>query len=109
LWRASHDENTYMRDQFKKKQCCFTCKAKRFIVASIVASPKLSGAAIEVLMHGIARSILEVLNIEYTEDTILNILPCKRQLKDGLRSLLALYCMFALQDWTKKMELVLTC
>jgi hypothetical protein len=70
-----------MRDQFKKKQCCFTCKAKRFIVASIVASPKLSGAAIEVLMHGIARSVLEVLNIEYTEDTILNILPCKKTVK----------------------------
>jgi hypothetical protein len=67
-----------MRDQFKKKQCCFTCEAKRFIVASIVASPKLSGAAIEVLMHGVARSVLKVLNIEYTEDTILNILPCKK-------------------------------
>jgi hypothetical protein len=50
LWRASHDKITYMRDQFKKKQCCFTHKAKWFIVASIVASLKRSGAAIEVLM-----------------------------------------------------------
>jgi hypothetical protein len=44
---------TDMRDQYKKKQCCFTRDAKWFIVASIVASPKLLGAAIEVLMYGI--------------------------------------------------------
>jgi hypothetical protein len=56
LWRASHDEITYMRDQFKKKQCCFNHEAKWFIVASIVASPKLSGAAVEVLMRRKIRS-----------------------------------------------------
>ena len=86
LWRASHNKITYMRDQFEKKQCCFTHEAKWFIVASIVASPKLSGAALEVLMHGITRSVLEVLNIEYTEDTILNILPCKKTVEGWIEA-----------------------
>jgi hypothetical protein len=67
-----------MREQFKKQQCCFSCKVKQFIFASLVASPKLFGSAVEVLMHDITRSVLKVLNIEYTEDTILNILPCKK-------------------------------
>ena len=81
MWKATHEENTYMREQFNKQQCCFTHEAQWFIVASLVAGPKLSGAAVEVFMHGIARSILEVLRIEYTEDTIQNILPCKKTIE----------------------------
>jgi hypothetical protein len=78
LGRASHNEITYMGEQFKKQQCYFTCETKQFIVASIVASPKLLDAAFEVLVLGITRSILKVLNIEYTKDTILIILSCKK-------------------------------
>ena len=81
MWKALHKEITYMREQFNKQQCCFTHEAQWFIVASLVASPKLLGAAVEVFMHGVMRSILKVLKIEYMEDTIQNILPCKKTIE----------------------------
>jgi hypothetical protein len=52
-------------------------------VLQSVKDVKSAHAAIEVLMHGIARSVLKVLNIVYTEDTILNILPCKKTVEGG--------------------------
>jgi hypothetical protein len=60
-----------------------------------VKDVKSAHAAIEVLMPGVARSVLEVLNIVYTEDTILNILPCKKTVEGWIEEfcLLRIVCL----------------
>lgn len=50
-------------------------------------TPKLSGAGAEVLCHGIASSVLDTLKILYTEDEILNVMPCKKTMEAWIEDL----------------------
>ena len=77
-WQASHEEMKYVKEQLDKGKCCYTRSAQRLIAASLVANPKLSGAGAEVMIHAATRSFLEVCGINYTEESLLNILPCKK-------------------------------
>jgi hypothetical protein len=49
----------------------------RQLIAASLSTPKLSGAGAEIVAQGIASFILETLQIPYTEENILNIMPYK--------------------------------
>jgi hypothetical protein len=64
-------------DALMKKQCCFNEESKLYLGAATAMTPKLSGAGSEIHNFAITKAVLTTLNIPYTDEQLLNALPCK--------------------------------
>jgi hypothetical protein len=64
-------------EALKKKICCFNEESKFYLGAATAMTPKLSGAGSEIHNFAITKAVLTTLNIPYTDEQLLNALPCK--------------------------------
>jgi hypothetical protein len=104
-----HESIKHINSKLDHKKCCFPELAKHLLAASLIMTPKLSGARAELIVHATARSLLDTLNLPYTEDNIFNIMPCKKTMEGSTsRILFVQFCSFAQCDLTKNVVLVLT-
>jgi hypothetical protein len=87
MWKASHAELKQIEKEINHEICCFPPSAKSFIAASLTMTPKHSGTGAEILAHRIACSILEILQLPYTEENILDIMPCKKTMEEWVEDL----------------------
>jgi hypothetical protein len=87
MWKELHESIKCINSELDHKKCCFPESAKRLLAASLLMTPKLSGARAELIMHATARSLLDTLNLPYTGDNILNIMPCKKTMEGYIQDL----------------------
>lgn len=86
-WKASHEQMKFIKGRLGTEIACFPPSAKRVVAASVALTGKLSGPGMEILVHGVARALFDLLGIEYTPENLLNILPCKAAVETWIQEL----------------------